>query len=111
MKSLTYKADGAVKETTDRVVLGILEDFDCGWIGAGQASAYARVYLLSNDAGWKDDQRLENLDVYAAVVGHVYSEQSLLSHLYKFPKQSILRLLRHAGCHQCNHTTRNAARN
>jgi len=76
MKSLAYKADGATKETTDRVVLDILEDFKLKLIGAGQASAYARLYLLSKAVGWKDEQMLENLDVYAAVVDHVYARKS-----------------------------------
>jgi len=103
MKSLAYMADGATKETTDRVVLDILDDFDLGMIGKNQASAYARLYLLSKAVGWKDEQLLENLDVYAAVAGYVYSRKGRAEQLYKFSKQFILRLLRHTMCHHaCN---------
>ncbi|MCX6820889.1 MAG: hypothetical protein NT016_02990 [Candidatus Aenigmarchaeota archaeon] len=93
MKKLAYNAGGAVKETADRTVLEILYDFDHGWVGADQASACARAYLLRKDAGWTDERMLENLDVYAAVVDHVYSKKSSAEQLYAFSRNFILRLL------------------
>ena len=71
MKALTYVADGVEKETTDRVVLDILEELQSGSMNAEEASMYARAYLLSKQVGWSDDRLFENLWVYASVLKRI----------------------------------------
>jgi hypothetical protein len=72
MEPLMYVSNGVEKETTDRVVLEILEKLRSGLMNADEASIRARVHLLSKQVGRSDDQLLENLDVYAAVLKRIY---------------------------------------
>jgi hypothetical protein len=72
MEPIKYISNGVEKETTDKVVLDILEELRSGSMNAEEASMHARTYLLSKQVGRSDDQLLENLDVYAAVLKRIY---------------------------------------
>ena len=72
MEPIKYVSNGVEKETTDKVVLEILEKLRLGSMNADAASMRARAHLLSKQVGRSDDQLLENLDVYAAVLKRIY---------------------------------------